>query len=253
MVYPPQAVILAGGLATRLRPITETVPKSLVEVGSRPFLEYQLVWLRRQGIHDVLLLVGYLGEQIVARFGDGGDLGLRIGYRADGPALRGTGGAILAALPDLNDEFLVLNGDTFIDLNLSDFWRAFELARTSAALAVGRPESSGARPNVATLEGRVTRYEATNESGACNRAHVGVCGFTVRDLAVMQPVSNMDLGELIRPLLDQRRVLAWPVDESFYDMGTPDGLRRFEEIAADILTDRVIEQEPQVRQSFSGK
>src|SRR3954466_10214276 len=84
------AVILAGGLATRLRPLTERIPKSLIEVAGHPFLWHQLQILKRQGIHRVILAVGYFGEQIQDRYGDGSELGIRIDYSFDGPALLGT-------------------------------------------------------------------------------------------------------------------------------------------------------------------
>ncbi|MBV8101546.1 MAG: NTP transferase domain-containing protein, partial [Verrucomicrobia bacterium] len=87
-------VILAGGLATRLRPITETIPKSLVEVAGRPFLAHQLKLLRARQVTEVILCVGYLGEMIQRSFGDGSEYGLRIRYSYDGPELLGTGGAV---------------------------------------------------------------------------------------------------------------------------------------------------------------
>src|SRR5260370_3888064 len=87
-------VILAGGLATRLRPITERIPKSLVEVAGKPFLAHQLALLRSNQITEVILCIGYLGEMIEQTFGDGSDHGLTIRYSYDGPELLGTGGAI---------------------------------------------------------------------------------------------------------------------------------------------------------------
>src|SRR5258708_36316088 len=90
-------VILAGGLATRLRPITEKIPKSLVEVAGRPFLEHQVELLKLNGISDVVLCVGYLGEMIEQRYGNGSALGIRIRYCFDAPKLLVKGGAITNA------------------------------------------------------------------------------------------------------------------------------------------------------------
>src|SRR4051794_24155281 len=104
-------VILAGGLATRLRPLTEKIPKSLVEVAGRPFLEHQIGLLRQNDITEVFLCIGYLGEMIEELFGNGRQFGIRIDYSYDGAKLLGTGGAIKKLLPRLPEDFFVLYGD----------------------------------------------------------------------------------------------------------------------------------------------
>src|ERR1700746_1564979 len=97
--------ILAGGLATRMRPMTERIPKALIEVAGRPFVEHQLALLRREGVERVVLCVGFLGEMIEARIGDGARYGLSIKYSYDGERLLGTGGALRRALPMLGEQF----------------------------------------------------------------------------------------------------------------------------------------------------
>src|SRR5512133_904030 len=97
--------ILAGGLATRLRPITETIPKSLIEVCGEPFIAHQLRLLRSRGIEEVVLCIGYLGEQIEKVIGTGSAFGLRVRYSFDGKELLGTGGAIRRALDLLGEDF----------------------------------------------------------------------------------------------------------------------------------------------------
>jgi NDP-sugar pyrophosphorylase family protein len=102
--------ILAGGLATRLRPITEKIPKSLVPVAGRPFLAHQLEMLYARGIRRAVLCIGYLGEMIERDFGDGREYGLQLEYSFDGPKLLGTGGALKRALPRLDRNFLSCTG-----------------------------------------------------------------------------------------------------------------------------------------------
>jgi N-acetyl-alpha-D-muramate 1-phosphate uridylyltransferase len=121
-------VILAGGLATRLRPITETIPKALVEVAGLPFLEHQIDLLKRNAIAEVILCVGYLGEMIEQRYGDGKALGIRIAYSFDGPKLLGTGGAIKRALALLPDAFFVLYGDSYLPVDYRAVATAFREA-----------------------------------------------------------------------------------------------------------------------------
>src|SRR5881394_1058121 len=105
--------ILAGGMATRLRPITEKIPKLLVDVAGEPFFSHQLRLLRRAGLTRIVLCIGYLGEMIVERYGDGAKWGVHIDYVFDGPKLLGTAGALIRALPRLGDAFYVLYGDSY--------------------------------------------------------------------------------------------------------------------------------------------
>src|ERR1035438_10214495 len=109
--------ILAGGLATRLRPITETMPKALIEVNGEPFLAHQLRLLSSNGITRVVLCVGHRGSQIQDYAGDGGRFGLQVEYSFDGPRLLGTAGAIRPALPLLGNAFHVLYGDSYLPCN----------------------------------------------------------------------------------------------------------------------------------------
>ncbi len=117
--------ILAGGMATRLRPITENIPKLLVEVAGEPFFSHQLRLLKQQGLTRLVLCVGYLGEMIVEQYGDGSKWGMQIDYSFDGPKLLGTGGALIRALPKLGDAFYVLYGDSYLPIDYQAVGRAF--------------------------------------------------------------------------------------------------------------------------------
>src|SRR5436309_3537115 len=113
----PPVAILAGGLATRLRPLTEKIPKALVPVAGRPFLAHQLELLRENGITRVVLCVGYLGEMIRDEFGDGREFGVELSYSFDGAKLLGTGSAVRKALPLLGETFYVLYGDSYLPID----------------------------------------------------------------------------------------------------------------------------------------
>jgi len=224
----PQVVILAGGMATRLRPLTHTVPKALVRVGGRPFLEYQLDWLEAQGVCDVVVLLGHLGDQIVAFLGNGAGRNLRVRYHYDGGQLLGTGGALRGALSVLEPAFVVLNGDTFLDLDLRSFWGTFARGGYQAGLVVGPPNALAGRPNVHARGQSLAVYDATGVDPRCCLWHLGVCAFradSVRQLRIAHPV---DLGHLVDLALQFGPVLAWPCDQSAFDIGTPAGLARFE-------------------------
>src|SRR3984893_1649650 len=129
-------VILAGGLATRLHPITEKIPKALVDVAGRPFLEHQIELLKGNEVTDITLCVGYLGEMIQKRYGDGEALGVRIRYSFDGPKLLGTGGAIKKASAFLPDVFFVLYGDSYLPVDYQAVAAAFREAGKPALMTV---------------------------------------------------------------------------------------------------------------------
>ena len=117
--------ILAGGLATRLRPISQTIPKALIEVAGKPFIAHQLQYLRQQGVSSATLCIGYLGEMIQEFVGDGSYWGLKVSYSPDGPVLLGTGGALKQALPMLGERFFVLYGDSYLPINYANVQKAF--------------------------------------------------------------------------------------------------------------------------------
>src|SRR5271156_2679409 len=114
---PLPAAILAGGLATRLRPITEKVPKLLVDIAGEPFFSHQIRLLKKAGLSRLVLCVSYLGEKIVELYGDGSKFGVQIEYSFDGDKLLGTGGALIRALPKLGDAFYVLYGDSYLPID----------------------------------------------------------------------------------------------------------------------------------------
>ena len=147
--------ILAGGLATRLRPITVTIPKALVEVAGQSFIRRQLDYLRAQGVSRVVLCVGFLGEQIEAVIGDGSLCGLSVAYSQDWPMLMGTGGALKQALPLLDSEFMVLYGDSYLPVDFSAVEQAFLASGKRALMTVQRNEDRWDKSNVLFRDGAI--------------------------------------------------------------------------------------------------
>src|ERR1700683_1184063 len=145
--------ILAGGAASRLRPLTEATPKSLVEVAGKPFIVHQLNLLRREGVERVVLCVGHLGEKIKEFVGDGASLGLQVAYSFDGDRLLGTAGALRHALPLLGEAFFVLYGDSYLDVALHSIELAFQRRGLPALMTVFRKEGRWDTRNV--VEGGV--------------------------------------------------------------------------------------------------
>src|SRR5262245_20898503 len=151
--------ILAGGLATRLRPITSTIPKALVEIDGTPFAALQADLLADQQISRVIWLVGYRGEQIEAALGDGSRWAMQFEYLYDGPELLGTGGAIKRALPRLGDAFFVMYGDSYLDCDFAPVEAAFRESRRAALMTVFRNDGQFDASNIEFADGRIVRYD----------------------------------------------------------------------------------------------
>src|SRR5438552_8545786 len=151
-----KAMVLAAGLGTRLRPLTDTLPKPLLPVAGRPLLEWNLLILKRHGITEVIINLHHLGEQIVRALRDGARLGLRLAYSHE-PTLQGTGGGIKQATPFLKDgPFLVLNGDTLSDCDLTALIAAHRVSGALATLAVrDDPEAASWVPVTLDVRGRI--------------------------------------------------------------------------------------------------
>ncbi len=158
-----QCVILAGGLGTRMRPLTETIPKTMLPAAGRPFGEWQLEYLVAQGVTDVVYVIGYRGEAIRDYFGDGARHGVRIRYADEGRTLRGTGGALRFAFDGglLEPAFLLVYGDSFTPVPIGDVWAAFERSGKPALMTVLCNEERWDRSNVLMEGGRIAVYDKT--------------------------------------------------------------------------------------------
>lgn len=227
-----QAVILAGGLGTRLWPITKEVPKPMVPVAGAPYLEHQLKLLQRQGFRDIVLLTGYLGEQIETHFGDGSRWDLRIKYSRETTPL-GTGGALREALPLLHDDFLLLYGDSFLPMNYAGVLGRLRETSTLATVVVydNRLADTSVKNNIAlTTNGFVARYDKDRaQDTELTHVEAGVLALT-RGAVELIPTGKVSLEQEIFPrLIEQRQLSALSTTQRFYDIGTPDRLRVIEE------------------------
>jgi NDP-sugar pyrophosphorylase family protein len=218
--------ILAGGLATRLRPITQTIPKALVPVAGEPFLTHQFKLLSRQGIRDIVLCVGYLGEQIEAVYGDGKAHGMRIHYSYDGPDLRGTAGALRRALPLLGDAFFVLYGDSYLEIDYLAVQQKF-IENGASALMTVMENSQGTEPsNVWFEDGRVVVYDKKQRRPEMRHIDYGLSIYRSKCLA---DYAGSDLSGLQSELARQNSLAGFEITIPYYEIGSPAGLAALEE------------------------
>ena len=229
-----QVVILAGGLGTRLRPVTTQMPKPMVPVAGVPYLEHQLRLLATQGFSDVVLLTGYLGEQISDYFQTGSSLGLRLRY-AQEAAPMGTGGALREARSLLDDEFLVIYGDSYLPIEYATVGRLLRSTNADGVLVLYRDAhgETDVPGNVAIDDrGFVTRYDKSARHDADLRyVEAGVLALRRSVIDLMPPAGVVSLEQQIFPrLIERRSLVGLPTTQRFYDIGTPDRLRAIEQL-----------------------
>jgi NDP-sugar pyrophosphorylase family protein len=220
----PALVLLAGGLATRLRPLTLTVPKSLVEVAGEPFIAHQLRLLVSQGIGDIVVCAGYLGEQITEYVGNGTGFGCKVRYSFDGDRQLGTGGALQKAMPLLGDRFFVMYGDSYLPTRFAPVLSAFARTGLPALMTVfhnaGRRDTS----NVEFADGTIRRYDKVHRTPAMLHIDYGLAIMAADAFAVRPADEAFDLADFYRDLARRGRLAGLEVAERFYEIGSPEGL-----------------------------
>lgn len=216
--------ILAGGLATRLRPVTDAIPKALVDIAGRPFAEHQVELLRDQGLRDLVWLVGYRGDQIAAVLGDGSRWGMRFTYVHDGPVLLGTGGALRRALPQLGDAFFVMYGDSYLECDFAAVEQRFRESGRSGLMTVFRNDGLFDASNVEFADGRIVGYDKRQRTAAMRHIDWGLGVFRAQAFAGYPPGQSLDLARVYQDLLAAGDLAAFEVHARFYEMGSPEGL-----------------------------
>lgn len=220
--------ILAGGLATRLRPVTETIPKALLPVRDQPFLHHQLGLLRSRGVTKVVLCLGYLGEMVERFAGDGSRWGVKLSYSFDGPTLLGTGGAIRRALPMLDENFFVLYGDSYLECDYAAVSAAFLDSRRNGMMTIFRNEGNFDTSNVAADNGRITRYDKKTLSPDMRYIDYGLGVFRRSVFDRIDPDQVEDLAVVYQRLLAADQLAAFEVAHRFYEIGSHQGIEDLE-------------------------
>ena len=216
--------LLAGGMATRLRPITQSIPKALVELAGKPFIDHQLELLRRNGIRKVVMCLGYRGEMVEQHLGDGSILGMDLKYSYDGEKLMGTGGAIRRAAHLLGEVFWVMYGDSYMDIDYRAVLADFASRDSLGLMTVLRNDNQWDRSNVVFRDGQLIRYDKKAQSPEMNYIDYGV-GLLRRAAVNRIPADRpYDLADLYAELSRQGQLAGHEVFTRFYEIGTPQSL-----------------------------
>ncbi len=220
--------VLAGGLATRLRPVTEKIPKALVEVAGEPFVKHQLRLLQKAGVRRVVLCVGYRGEMVQEAVGDGRSLGLNVTYSFDGPVLLGTGGALKKALPLLGDAFLVLYGDSYLPCDYAAAEAAFLGAGRPGLMVIFKNENQWDKSNVIFRDGRVVRYDKRKPTPDMRHIDYGLGALRADVLGDVPVDKPTDLADIYERLAEHGELTGCEVPQRFYEVGSFQGIMDLE-------------------------
>jgi NDP-sugar pyrophosphorylase family protein len=221
--------ILAGGLATRLRPLTDRIPKSLAPVCGEPFVAHQARLLADQGIRRVVVCSGHLGHLLEAFLGDGRRYGLDVAYSADRPRPLGTGGAIRNALPLLGDKFFILYGDSYLPCDWRAVQHAFMQSGRSALMTVVRNDGRWDTSNAEVICGDLVRYDKQARSPTMLHIDYGLGVFQARPFEELAAGEPADLAQVYQRLLARGQLACHELDERFYEIGSFAGLRELEQ------------------------
>jgi NDP-sugar pyrophosphorylase family protein len=230
-----QVLILAGGLGTRMRALAPAIPKCLIEVAGHPFADLQLRWLSKQGASQILYSIGYLGDQVRAFVGDGSRWNLDVRYVDEGSQPRGTAGALRLGLDLdlLEDRFLVLYGDSYLTVSLGEVAEAHQRGGLPALMTVFRNEGRWEQSNASFDGTLVTRYEkhATSRSDDMRFVDYGLSALSRTTVDNEVPTdTESDLATLFGKLSLERRLGGLEVNDRFYEIGSPEGLRDLERL-----------------------
>lgn len=232
------AVVLAGGLGTRLRPVVENQPKVLADVGGHPFLKYLLDQLAEWRIQEVVLCTGHLGEQIESQFGHDYH-GLRLIYSRERAPL-GTAGALRLALPLIrSDSALVLNGDSYCVADLDAFWRWHCLTKSAATLLlVDNPDTQRFGSVQMAADGHIIRFDEKKQGTEPGLINVGVYLLEKHLVKLIPESGSVSLEREIFPTWVGMDFYGYQAAGPFLDIGTPASYTAAEEFFAKLMASR---------------
>jgi len=222
--------LLAGGLATRLRPITEKVPKLLVEVAGEPFFSHQIRLLKKAGLTRIVLCVGYLGEKIVELYGDGAKWGVQIDYSFDGPKLLGTGGALIQALPKLGEAFYILYGDSYLPIDYLACGDAFLRSGRMGLMTVFENHERYDASNVWFEDNEIKIYDKKNKVPEMHHIDYGLGLLRATALNTWPRNEVVDLAEVYKRLVLEHQLAGYEIKQRFYEIGSHSGLEELNQL-----------------------
>ena len=221
--------ILAGGYATRLGPLTKEIPKCLIEINGRPFVDWQLDLLVKNGYSEFVFCLSYKSELVQKHLGDGTNRGINIQYSLDGEIQLGTGGAIQKALPMLGPAFGVIYGDSYLPINYSQAEQFFQTSQSYALMTVYKNENEFDKSNVEFIDGQLLDYEKGTSNKNMHHIDYGITFFKKAAFNQWRDQSSFDLSKVCNQLVRDKQLDGFEVFERFYEVGSVLGIEEFTE------------------------
>lgn len=221
--------ILAGGLATRLHPLTEKTPKALIDIEGKPFIAYQLRLLQQQGFKQVVLCINFLGEQIVNYVDDGRQFDLEVQYSFDGESQLGTAGALEKALPLLGENFFVLYGDSYLSCQYAAVQQAFVASQKMALMAIFKNEGRWDKSNVVWEDNQIKVYDKSYITPSMQYIDYGLGVFNQSAFSLVKANERFDLALLYQQLLQKKELEGYEMMQRFYEVGSHSGIKEFQQ------------------------
>lgn len=216
--------LLAGGLATRLKPVTETIPKSMLEVGGLPFIQQQIILLKEKGIKKIVICAGAMGDQI-KNYTDCNPVdGIEIIYSFDGEKLLGTGGALKKALGKLGNRFFVMYGDSYLDTDFNDINKYFLDQNKKGLMTVFRNEGKWDSSNIEFENGKLLNYDKVIKNENMRYIDYGLGILSQNAFENFENEEVIDLEEVYKLLLNENELAGFEVKKRFYEIGSFAGL-----------------------------
>ena len=221
--------ILLGGFATRLGELTREKPKALLKIDGKPFIDFQLNLLKKNGYKKIVFCVSYKSKQIQDYIGDGSKFGLNVQYSFDGETQLGTGGAIQNALGLLGEEFAVIYGDSYLPIKFAQVERFFKSSSALAVMVVYKNENKFDISNVKFKAKHQIEYCKNYESSDMSYIDYGITYFRATAFEQNRLGTSYDLAELCQNLSKKNNIEGFEVFDRFYEIGSTNGIREFSE------------------------
>jgi NDP-sugar pyrophosphorylase family protein len=223
-----QIVVLAGGKATRLYPVTQDIPKSMIEINGIPFITHQINLFKRNNISNVVLCLGVFSDQIIDYVGDGSRFGISVKYSIEkATELLGTFGALINSYDLLSDVFFVTFGDSYLDIDYQGIYDQFLHSNKMGLMTVYKNNNRYVPSNTAIKDGIVTRYDKSTSTGF-EYVDYGLSIFRKKALDFFPKNKNLDLTELNQKLISIKELASFEVHQKFYEIGTFEGIADLE-------------------------
>jgi NDP-sugar pyrophosphorylase family protein len=219
--------ILAGGYATRLGSLTSEIPKCLLEIGGRPFVDWQLDLLVKNGYNEFVFCLSYKSALVQEYLGDGSQKGISIQYSLDGERQLGTGGAIQKALPKLGGEFGVIYGDSYLPIDYFNVEQFFLNTQSKAVMTVYKNQNQFDASNVMFIDGKLIDYEKGANNVYMQHIDYGITFFRESAFYPWADQSSFDLSIVCNQLAKNNQLYGFEVFDRFYEIGSVQGIEEF--------------------------